>query len=42
MLINLILFNIGESMLAAILFDLDGTIANTDPVHYIAWREMLN
>ncbi len=28
-------------MLAAILFDLDGTIANTDPIHYIAWREML-
>ncbi|MCX7595126.1 MAG: HAD-IA family hydrolase [Fischerella sp.] len=29
-------------MLAAILFDLDGTIANTDPVHYIVWREMLS
>jgi beta-phosphoglucomutase len=28
-------------MLAAILFDLDGTIANTDPIHYQAWREML-
>jgi HAD superfamily hydrolase (TIGR01509 family) len=28
-------------MLAAILFDLDGTIANTDPIHYEAWREML-
>ncbi len=28
-------------MLAAILFDLDGTIVNTDPIHYIAWQEML-
>lgn len=28
-------------MLAAILFDLDGTIVNTDPIHFIAWREML-
>jgi HAD superfamily hydrolase (TIGR01509 family) len=28
-------------MLSAILFDLDGTIVNTDPIHYIAWREML-
>lgn len=28
-------------MLAAILFDLDGTIANTDPIHYQAWWEML-
>ncbi|MBP5976677.1 HAD-IA family hydrolase [Brasilonema sp. CT11] len=28
-------------MLAAILFDLDGTIANTDPIHYQVWREML-
>jgi len=28
-------------MLAAILFDLDGTIVNTDPVHYQAWQEML-
>lgn len=28
-------------MLAAILFDLDGTIVNTDPIHYIAWKEML-
>ena len=29
-------------MLAAILFDLDGTIANTDPVHMLAWQQMLN
>jgi len=28
-------------MLAAILFDLDGTLVNTDPVHYQAWQEML-
>ncbi|MFH7027019.1 MAG: HAD family hydrolase [Heteroscytonema crispum UTEX LB 1556] len=28
-------------MLTAILFDLDGTIANTDPIHYQTWREML-
>ncbi|MDF5715575.1 MAG: HAD-IA family hydrolase [Rhizonema sp. NSF051] len=28
-------------MLPAILFDLDGTIVNTDPIHYIAWQEML-
>ncbi|MBG1243153.1 HAD family hydrolase [Nostoc sp. NZL] len=28
-------------MLTAILFDLDGTIVNTDPIHYQAWQEML-
>ncbi|MEH2435237.1 MAG: HAD-IA family hydrolase [Nostoc sp.] len=28
-------------MLAAILFDLDGTIVNTDPIHYRAWQQML-
>lgn len=28
-------------MLAAILFDLDGTIVNTDPIHYQAWQDML-
>jgi HAD superfamily hydrolase (TIGR01509 family) len=28
-------------MLAAILYDLDGTIVNTDPLHYQVWREML-
>ncbi|MDZ8241346.1 MAG: HAD-IA family hydrolase [Nostoc sp. ChiQUE01a] len=28
-------------MLAAILFDLDGTIVNSDPIHYRAWKEML-
>lgn len=28
-------------MLAAILFDLDGTLVNTDPIHYKAWQEIL-
>ncbi|MUL35350.1 HAD family hydrolase [Gloeocapsopsis dulcis] len=28
-------------MLAAILYDLDGTIVNTDPLHYQVWHEML-
>jgi beta-phosphoglucomutase len=28
-------------MLSIILFDLDGTIVNTDPIHYQAWREIL-
>ncbi|MEM6751823.1 MAG: HAD-IA family hydrolase [Cyanobacteria bacterium P01_C01_bin.38] len=28
-------------MLAAILFDLDGTIVNTDPIHYQIWQKML-
>lgn len=28
-------------MLAAILFDLDGTLVNTDPLHYKAWQEIL-
>lgn len=28
-------------MLAAILFDLDGTMVNTDPLHYKAWQEIL-
>lgn len=27
--------------LAAILYDLDGTIADTDPVHFIAWQDCL-
>ncbi|MEA5618251.1 HAD-IA family hydrolase [Cronbergia sp. UHCC 0137] len=29
-------------MLAAILFDLDGTIANTDPIHYQVWQKALS
>lgn len=28
-------------MLSAILFDLDGTIVNTDPIHFQAWQQML-
>ncbi|NJL84307.1 MAG: HAD-IA family hydrolase [Chloroflexaceae bacterium] len=28
-------------MLAAILFDLDGTLVNSDPVHYEIWRDIL-
>ena len=28
-------------MLQAVLFDLDGTLANTDPVHLEVWREIL-
>lgn len=28
-------------MLAAILFDLDGTIVNTDPIHYQVWQKIL-
>ncbi len=27
-------------MLSAILFDLDGTLANTDPVHFQVWQEI--
>ncbi|MBV8886344.1 MAG: HAD family phosphatase [Chroococcidiopsidaceae cyanobacterium CP_BM_RX_35] len=28
-------------MLVAILFDLDGTLVNSDPIHYKAWQEIL-
>ncbi|MDJ0689116.1 MAG: HAD hydrolase-like protein [Xenococcaceae cyanobacterium MO_188.B32] len=28
-------------MLSAILFDLDGTLANTDTLHFSIWQEML-
>jgi HAD superfamily hydrolase (TIGR01509 family) len=28
-------------MLKALLFDLDGTLANTDPIHFQVWREVL-
>ncbi|WP_225895226.1 HAD family hydrolase [Leptolyngbya sp. NIES-2104] len=28
-------------VLAALLYDLDGTIADTDPVHFIAWQDVL-
>ncbi|MBK4732264.1 HAD family phosphatase [Oxynema sp. CENA135] len=27
--------------IAAILFDLDGTLANTDPIHFLTWQELL-
>ena len=29
------------TQLAAVLFDLDGTLANTDPFHFCAWKELL-
>ncbi len=28
-------------MLSAILFDLDGTIVNTDPIHFAVWQDIL-
>ncbi|NJP08274.1 MAG: HAD family phosphatase [Leptolyngbyaceae cyanobacterium RU_5_1] len=28
-------------MLTALLFDLDGTLANTDPIHFRTWQDML-
>ncbi|MGD1951437.1 MAG: HAD family hydrolase [Leptolyngbyaceae cyanobacterium] len=28
-------------MLKAVLFDLDGTLANTDPIHFQLWQELL-
>ena len=31
----------GGPPLAAILYDLDGTLVNTDPVHYQVWRDLL-
>lgn len=29
------------SMLTTLLFDLDGTLANTDPVHFLTWQDLL-
>jgi HAD superfamily hydrolase (TIGR01509 family) len=29
-------------MLQALLFDLDGTLANTDPIHFRAWQDILH
>lgn len=29
-------------MISAILFDLDGTLVNSDPVHFITWQEVLS
>jgi HAD superfamily hydrolase (TIGR01509 family) len=28
-------------MLKALFFDLDGTLANTDPIHFLTWQELL-
>ena len=28
-------------MLQAVLFDLDGTLANTDPIHFLIWQRLL-
>jgi len=28
-------------MLVAVLYDLDGTIVNTDPLHYRVWQKLL-
>lgn len=28
-------------MLTALLFDLDGTLANTDPIHFATWKDVL-
>ncbi|MEM9809539.1 MAG: HAD family hydrolase, partial [Cyanobacteria bacterium P01_D01_bin.56] len=28
-------------MLKAVLFDLDGTLANTDPIHFQVWQTLL-
>lgn len=28
-------------MLSALLFDLDGTLADTDPIHFLSWQEAL-
>ncbi|NET35703.1 MAG: HAD family phosphatase [Cyanothece sp. SIO1E1] len=28
-------------MLQAVLFDLDGTLANTDPIHFVTWQHIL-
>ncbi|NEQ23760.1 MAG: HAD-IA family hydrolase [Microcoleus sp. SIO2G3] len=28
-------------MLSALLFDLDGTMANTDPIHYLVWQDVM-
>ena len=30
-----------ESMLAAVIFDFDGVIVNTEPLHFVAYREVL-
>lgn len=30
-----------KTPIAAVLFDLDGTLANTDPIHFQTWQELL-
>lgn len=32
---------LGDAMLKALLFDLDGTLAHTDPIHYAVWCDIL-
>lgn len=36
-----IALRLGEVMLQALLFDLDGTLAHTDPIHYEVWCDIL-
>ncbi len=36
------LFRMGVVMLRALLFDLDGTLTNTDGIHYSIWKDMLS
>lgn len=36
-----VLAALAEPKLAAILYDLDGTLVNTDPLHFQVWRAML-
>lgn len=31
----------GKGKLKGVLFDIDGTLVNSDPLHYLAWRELL-
>lgn len=39
--LNLRLKDCSKTMLNALLFDLDGTMANTDPVHFQTWQDVL-
>lgn len=38
---ELIVYVVGKSMLEAILFDLDGTLADTDSIHFAVWQDIL-
>lgn len=31
----------GKNKLKGVLFDIDGTLVNSDPLHFLAWRELL-